>query len=136
MSVIGLGDKVEINDGAASAYVIVDDVVDIDVPDAMLGAAVSKRLNSGGTLTKVSTVRDPGELKFTWEFNQAQMTRLNNLKGTAKNFKVTMLDPANSSFVRICAGFIQQNKPTKIVADEIKEVETTVMLSTTHTDSP
>jgi len=136
VSVIGLGDKVEIDDGAANAYQLVPNLVDIDCPDPMLGAAVSKRLNSGGVLTKVATVKDPGELKFTWEYDQATMTRLNNLKGTAKNFKVTIKDPGNSDFVRICPGFIQHNKPSKIVADEIKEVETTVMLSTTPTDSP
>jgi hypothetical protein len=136
MSVIGLGDKVEIDDGAAGAYQLVPNLVSIDAPDAMLGAAVSKRLNSGGVLTKVATVKDPGELKFTWEYDQATMTRLNNLKGVAHNFKVTIKDPANADFVRICPGFIQQNKPTKIVADEIKEIETTVMLSALHTDSP
>jgi hypothetical protein len=136
MSVIGLGDKVEIDDGASNAYAIVPDLTDIDVPDEMLGVAVSKRLNSGGRLTKVTTVGDPGELKFTWEFSQVTMTRLNGLKGTQKNFKVTMLDPANSSFVRILPGKIIHNKPSKIVADEIKEVETTVIVTGAATDTP
>lgn len=127
MSTIGLGSTLEINDGAASAFVDVTNLVDIDPPDDVMGAAESKRLDlASDTITAVPTVKNPGEFSFTYEYDDGtEFDRIDALKGVAKSFKFT----PNGGTAKTVPGFVTSNKMNQVVADQIMTATTTVRVT-------
>jgi len=128
---IGRSATVHINDGSASAYVIVDNLVDFDPPDPVLGTVESKRLTlPSNVLVEVPTIFKAGQAKLKWQFGQANWTRMDGLRTnmTKKNFKFTVNDDTSTTVV-ICAGYVTSNKRMKVEADKIQEVESTITLT-------
>lgn len=120
---IGYGSLLYINDGASSAYVVIDNVVDAEPPAEKLGTVESKRLSiSGGVLVHVPTLFDPGEVQIKQQFTQAGFSRLEGLRKakTKSNVKFTMVDDTSTTVV-IVPGYFTQNKLSKLEADKITD---------------
>lgn len=132
MPCIGLGAKVEINDGASDAYVEVDDIVNLTVPEAEFGVVDSKRLNqaSDKTMRKLVTMMDPGEFSFTYEFGAAKFLRLNTLKGTSKNFRITLpSDGVDDELVITVPGVVRANRMEQVEPDAIQQATATILVT-------
>lgn len=128
---IGNDATIHINDGGSDAYVAVDNLVDFEAPDPVLGTVESKRLDlPSDTLIEVPTIFKAGQAKIRWQFGQANWTRFNGLRAnkTKKNFKFTVNDDTSTTVV-ICAGYVTSNKRMKVEADKIQEVESTITLT-------
>jgi hypothetical protein len=125
---IGYGDTILIDDGASSAYVVIDNVIDFDPPDEQLGIVVGKYLTmTNRRLTKTPTVFDPGQARIKQHMSQVGYSRMEGLKKnrTKKNFKYVMLDNVSNTTV-IVAGYVRSNKHGPVVADEIKTFESQI----------
>lgn len=132
MPCIGLGSIVEVNDGAADAFVAIDDIVNLTVPDEEFGTVESKRLNqsSDKTIRKLVTMKDPGEISFQYEFGAAKFLRLNTLKGTAKSWRITLpSDGVDDEVVWTLPGVLRSNKVEPVAADEIQMVTVTIVVT-------
>jgi hypothetical protein len=141
MSVIGYGAKIQINDGASAAFVDVDDVTQIDMPDEVWGTAESKRLNLPAALIlSVPTLKKAGELKVTYENNKTTWDRINVLKtgGTPSDrpqnmsFKITIPNTPGASpatYTRTIPGFVIENKLDSVEADKIQTATFTVAIN-------
>jgi hypothetical protein len=132
MPTIGLGAKIEINDGAASAFVVVDDLVNLQVPEAEFGTTDSKLLNqsSDKTIRKLVTMMDPGEFTFQYEFSAVKKARLDALKGVAKSYKITLLsDGATATYVVTAPGILRSNKMDQTEPDVIQMATATVVVT-------
>lgn len=128
---IGLGATVHINDGASSAYVLIDMLVDYEPPDEVLGTVESKRLvMPSNVLIEVPTLLKPGNSKIRQQMSQAGFARMESLKRAKgkKNFKFTVPDDTSTTVV-IVGGYITSNKRMKVEVDKLQEFETSV----THT---
>lgn len=131
MPVIGLGDKIQVDDGAASAFVDIDDVVNLNVPDDEFGVVESKRLNqdTDKLIGKVLTMKDAGEFTFQYEFSAVKKARLDALRGTTKNFKIILIsDGATTTWTATFPGAIRANKNEQVAPDEIKLATCTVVV--------
>lgn len=123
---IGLGTTLEINDGSASAFVDVANLITVDPPDAEIQVAESKRLDlSGGLLGKVAATKDPGQFTYQYEYDSTEYSRHDGLKGTSKSFKIT----PNGGTARTIPGFIVSNKQDAVEADGIMTVTVTVQVN-------
>jgi hypothetical protein len=132
MSLIGYGAKVEINDGVASAFAVVNNLTDIDPPDETWKTVESKRLDlASQTLVKVTTLKDPGEFSFSCEMDKTGWDRLTGLKNTQKNFKITILGASTPTddIVRTVPGKITMVKPDQVEADKIVTFKVTVAIN-------
>lgn len=120
---IGLGAKIEVNDGsggAGSAFGEVVDILDITPPDVEVGVVDRKPLNlSDRTLRKKAALKDPGEFSFVYEFSKGKKDRLDALIGSDRAFKITMLDAGDGVWVKTFNGFIKSNKKGNVVSDGI-----------------
>ena len=136
MSQIGLGTKVEINDGTASAFVAVSNFVHLKPPNEEVSKVDSKRLDlTARTLTYVQGLQVPGEFTYEYEFTSAEYARHEGLrrdgttnKSVPKSFKITIVeDTANT--VKTVPGFITKNEIGQISADEIVMATVTVCVT-------
>lgn len=126
MSQIGSGWALAVNDGASSAFVDVDDITELQPPEGVvIGMAESKRLDGGGVVTRVPTVGTPGNFTFTYEHTKTQFERLDALKGTEKNWKVTDITPA-TPWTRTVPGVLTSHVQQPVSADGIVLVVATV----------
>jgi hypothetical protein len=123
---IGLGWKLQVDDGASNAYADITGIVDLEPPDdGSWGFREKKTLDlTNGTVTREKTVKTPGEFTFTWEWDKTQYARLELLDGVAKNWK--MLSTDGTAFTRIVPGILAQNKIQGVTADGGVMVQTTV----------
>jgi hypothetical protein len=134
---IGYGSQAYIDDGSASAYVIVDMLLEFENAAPKLGTVDSKRLDTpNATIVKVPTLFDGGECSLTQQFSQAGWTRLETLRKARayKHVKFSVIDDTSTS-VRIVPGLFTENKIDKVVADEITKFTTTFVVSGQETDS-
>lgn len=132
MPCIALGAIVEVDDGSADAFVAIDDIVNLTVPDEEFGVVESKRLNQSAnkTIQKLVTMKDPGEISFQYEFGAVKFLRLNTLKGTAKNWKITLpSDGADDEVVWTLPGILRSNKVEPVSPDEIQMVTATIVVT-------
>lgn len=132
MPCIGLGDKIQVDDGASNAFVDIDDVINLNIPDDEFGVVESKRLNqaSDKLIRKVLTMKDAGEFTFQYEFSAIKKTRLDALKGTAKNFKIVLnSDGGTATWTATFPGSIRANKVEQVAPDEIKLATCTVVVT-------
>ena len=129
MPQIGMGWKLEVNDGAAAAYAVIDAITDLTVPDdGPFGMAESKRLDiTGKTVTRVVTVKTPGAFTFTYEFDKDQYVRLALLKGTVQNWRASSVDA--TPWTRVVPGTLTQQEISGVQADGIVSVACTVEVS-------
>jgi hypothetical protein len=132
MPKIGLGAKIQVDDGAASAYVDIDDCVNLNVPDDEFGVVESKRLNlsSDKLIRKIVTMKDAGEFTFQYEFSAVKKIRLDALKGIEHNFKIILLsDGSTATWTATFPGIIRGNKIDQVEPDAIQMVTCTVVVS-------
>lgn len=132
MPQIGLGAVIQVNDGAASAYVAIDDLVNLNVPDDEFGVVESKRLNqsSDKLIRKVVTMKDAGEFSFQYEFSAVKKARLDALKGTEKGFKIILQsDGATATWTASFNGIIRSNKIDQVEPDQIQMTTCTVVVT-------
>lgn len=132
MSQIGLGSKVEINDGAADAFEVVTNVTSLGVPDIILNVTESKRLNiTNGTIRKVPTMFDRGTVQITYEFSSTEKDRLDGLRDakTEKSFRFTLEFGTTDWVSDDLKGYVTQNVVNPVVADEIMTCTATITFS-------
>ncbi|HEY1191935.1 MAG TPA: hypothetical protein VGE74_30170 [Gemmata sp.] len=132
MPVIGLGDKIQVDDGNADAFVDIEDVVNLNVPDDEYAVVESKRLNLAADkqVRKVLTMKDAGEFTFQYEFSADKKSRLDALKGAAKNFKIILnSDGETATWTATFPGSIRSNKVEQVAPDEIKLATCTVVVT-------
>jgi hypothetical protein len=118
---IGYGTTVFVDDGASSAYVGIDNLIDCDPPAEKLNTVESKRLNiAGGVLVSVPTLFDPGECQVYQQFTNAGFSRMETLRKakTLCHFKFTIVDDVSGTTV-IVPGYVTQNQTEKVEADKI-----------------
>lgn len=123
---IGLGWKLQVNDGVAGAYADISYIVDLDPPDdGAFGMREKKTLDlSNSTVTREKTVKTPGDWTFTYEWDKTQYARLELLDGTSQNWKVLSTD--GTPFARIVPGVLLQQKINQVTADGGVTVTATV----------
>lgn len=134
---IGYGSNAYIDDGAANAYVVVDNLLDFDNAAPKLGTAESKRMNTpNATIVKVATLFDGGEVSITQQHTQAGWTRLETLRKAraVKHVKLSVIDDTSTS-VRVVPGLFVQNKQSKVKPDGITEFVTTFVVTGQETDT-
>lgn len=126
MSQIGLGWKIQVDDGAANAFVDITAVTNLNVPsDGPFGTVESKRLDiTNKTVTRVPTVKTPGSFSFTYEFDKTQFARLELIRGIEKNWKVSSTDAV--AWTRTAPGVLVEQKIEGVSADGIVQVACTV----------
>ena len=133
MSWIGLGSKVEINDGASNAYVEITNVTSLGLPDIVLGMTESKRLNiTNRTRQQVPTLLDRQTVQITYEFSTLEKDRLDGLRDavTEKSFKFTIEQTGGTDWVSApIKGYVTANVVNPVVADEIVTCTATVTFS-------
>ena len=133
MSLIGLGCKVEINDGVADAYAEITAVTSLGTPDVTLNTTESKRLDiTNRTIRKVATMFDRGEVQITYEFSATEKDRLDGLRDavTEKSFRFTVEVPGGTDWVSDpLKGYVTKNVINDVVADEIVTCTATVTFS-------
>jgi hypothetical protein len=112
------GVTLEVNDGAASAYVGITDLETLDAPGATVKMVERKRLANTGLVEKVPSPRkDPGECAFTYELTDVLHVRMDALLGvTGKGWRVTYPDGLRLAFT----GTLSENKPQQSKGEEIQ----------------
>lgn len=130
MPTIGLGAKLEVNDGASSAFVEIPALLNLTVPDPEFGAAESKLLSqaSDKTIRMVPTMKTPGEFQFQYEFDGDVKDRLDDLLGVSKQWKPTLVDGV-STWTKTVPGFLKSNKLDQVEPDQIQTVTAVVVVS-------
>jgi hypothetical protein len=131
MSQIGLSSKVEIDDGASSAFVEITNVTSLGCPDITLGMVESKRLNiTNRTIRKVPAMFDRGEITITYEFSDTEKDRLDGLRDavTEKSFKFT-IEYGVTDWTETIKGYVTKNVINEVVADEIVTCTATITFS-------
>ena len=134
---IGYNSAAYIDDGAASAYVVVDNLLDFDNAAPKLGIVESKRLNTpNATAVKIPTIFDGGEAMLTQQHTQAGWNRLETLRKAraVKHVKFSVIDDTSTS-VRVVPGYFVHNKQSKVKVDGITEFVTTFAISGAETDT-
>lgn len=130
---IGDGSTIEVNDGAADAFVEIDQVIDFDVPSEQVGTVESKRLNlDGGVIRNLATLKKPGSFTIRQNFTNAGFARMEAIRTgsqvTPKQWKFTVTDDDSDTEITV-PGILTENKITKVEADKITEFETMVQVS-------
>ena len=136
MAQIGYGSKVEINDGVASAFVEVSNLVSIKPPAEKVTVVPSKKLNgTSRTNTSVPGMNEPGEFQFTYEYTDTEFDRIEALRRDAtthkplnKSFKITIEDETADT-VKTISGFVTSNEMDNVEAESITMVTVTVQLT-------
>ena len=135
MPCIGLGAKVEFSAadpalGSPGTYTVVDDIVNLTVPDEEFGVVESKRLNLAidKTIRKLITMKDAGEISFQYEFGAAKFLAMNGIKGANRAWRITLpSDGTDADIVFVIPGTLRGNKVEPVVADEIEMVTATIV---------
>jgi hypothetical protein len=131
MPVIGLGAQLEVNDGALDAFVVIDDIMNLQIPDGEFGSTPSKLLNQSAdkTIRYLPTMVEPGEFSFQYEFSGTKKDRLDTLKGVDKEWKVTLPDDPTGTWTKTVPGFVKSNKQDPTEPDQIQTVTCVVCVS-------
>lgn len=119
----GDGTLLEVNDGASNAYAAVTELGTLNPPGSEIKVVERKRLANTGIVERVPSPRvDPGEVAYTYEITDVAHARLDGLKGLRKHaggaavaWRVTYPDGLRLAF----NGFVRQNKPQQLQAEEI-----------------
>lgn len=124
---IGFGGTLEINDGPADAFVEVDAVISLGIPNYVMGTVESKRL-SRAVVKKLPTILNGGNLTIKQDFTHAGYARMQAIKGTEKLFKFTIPDDDGDTEITV-PGIVTQNKVSDLDPEKVTEFDTTVEIS-------
>lgn len=126
---IGDGWELQINDGASSAFVKIDALTEVQVPeDGVVGMAESKRLDGGGFVTRVPTVSTPVDFTFTYEHTKARFDRIDAHKGEEKQWKIKDTTPS-TPWAKTFPGVLTSHVQQPVSADGIVLVVGTVAVT-------
>ena len=124
--VFGEGTILEVNDGAASAFVAIDDVTNVDPPDA---AAIEVERNRLSVTTMkeraFSTRLDPGMLQFTYEADYTKVARIELLKNVDKSWRLTLTDGLRMAFT----GRLMTNDVQGVQGEQVNSAQCSVRLT-------
>lgn len=124
---IGVGWKVQVDDGVGSAFADIEKVTEVTPPeDGVVGMAESKTLDiSGNTVGRVPTVKTPTNFTFTYEHSKTRYERLEALRGSIKNWKVIDTTPTTPWDIQV-PGVLTSHVQQAVAADGIVLVTATV----------
>lgn len=128
---IGYGATLEINDGTADAYVVVDKVVTLGVPSYVTGVVESKRLDlTNRVIIKLPTLVNGGNFQFTVQHTNATHARLVAVRDllAEKSFRVTIPDDDGDTVVTV-PGILTEVKVEDLDAEKITVISCTVEVS-------
>lgn len=122
----GEGTVIEVNDGASSAYVAIDNVLNATPPDEAVVTVERNRLSVTDIVeTGFSSRKDPGQLVFQYETDLTKFDRLNDLKNVEKGWRVTYAGYMRMAFT----GRLINNAPDQIAGGAITSATATVRLT-------
>lgn len=123
---IGLGWKLQVNDGVADAYADINGITSLGIPDdGPVGMVEHKPLDlANSTVTRSAALVTPGAFTFSYEFTKADYIRLAALKRVQKNWKVSSTD--GTPWTRIVPGILSVQTLQPVVADGVVTVDVTV----------
>lgn len=128
---IGFGGVLELNDGAADAYVVIPKVETLGIPTQVTGTTESKALDlPEGVIQKLPNLKDGGTFQFKYHVIAATNTRLETIRAarTIKNWKVSV--PCDTGFiVVIVPGFVQENRIEELESEKLTVGMVTVVVS-------
>lgn len=117
----------EVDDGAASAFVAIDCIQSFQPPDdGAVGMVESKCLDMvDNTVTREATVKTPDAFTFVYEHSATRTARIDALKGNAHNWKFTDTT-AGTPYTRTVPGVLVRNQFDPVTADGLVTVTATV----------
>lgn len=121
----GEGTSLEVNDGEASAYVAIADVIDISPPGQMATAIDRKRLSVTSLKERFSGIPDPGEMTFNYEWEYANWTRIAALFKVSKSYRITFPGYGRMAFT----AELREHRPASVQGETIISVAATLMLT-------
>lgn len=131
---VGFGGILEINDGAAEAYVAVPKIEVLGVPNPVTGIVESKTLDlPDATIRKLGTLVNGGSFTFKYHLISATHARMEAIRITRlpKNFRVKApVDTGVGGFIVVTVpGIITQNQIEDMEAEKIQVGNVTVEVS-------
>lgn len=132
--IFGEGTAIAINDGAASAFVDVEDATAITPPQETVVVVERNRLSATTLVERAfSTRRDPGQSSFQYEVGFDKFDRINDLVNSDQSFRITYTDGTRIAFT----GRIISNVPEGVQGSAITMATATIQLTSliTLTDS-
>lgn len=132
MATIGLGSKVQVDDGASNAFVDFDEVTNITVPMQELATVESTHLGISNRMrTYVAGLIEPGLMSFEQNWSDAAYDRALDLRGVTKNYKVIFPDTSTAAF----AGILQKAE-IDVQVDQIIKIKNEVKVTGSVTFTP
>lgn len=124
MAAIGFGSKLEVDDGASSAFVAFE-TRQVSIPKADLEYIDASYLNMGDRYRRyVAGLIAPGDMTFEVLYTKDDLTRLYALRATTKNYKITFPDASTVTF----AGILQ-NAEMDVTVDQVMVVKGSVRVT-------
>lgn len=129
--VFGEGTVLEINDGAASAYVAVDDLTENLTPPNPEHPRVPRPRLSQTTFAEVvlSALKQLGESSFTYEMKYANFSRIALLVNVEKSFRITYPSEGTEQTRFAFTGKIYRNVANPITGGAITTATATLIVT-------
>lgn len=125
--IFGEGSSLEVNDGSASAYVAIDDVLTIDPPDNTVIEIERNRLSVTTMTEKAFSGRlELGTLSFTYEIDATSYSRIELLKKVSKGWK---FKNSGTNQTMAFTGVLTANKKNGVAGQTIDSATATVRLT-------
>lgn len=126
MASVGFSTVVQVNDGAASAYVAFTNVTKVKTPAADIGSVEDTHIaSSGRARTFQAGMIDNGMLEFTQRWDVTAWSRVIALSYTSHGWKVIFPDNTTASF----SGFVTNFEVGEVVNDQIIDFTVKVKVS-------
>jgi hypothetical protein len=101
-AMIGNTTTIQVSDGASAAYSSVPNAFAITVPAPEFQTVEATNLDSGGVRQHISALKEPGEFSFKFRYNETQLDRSLDWRGTALNYKVIFPDSSHLITPGLC----------------------------------
>lgn len=120
----GDGIMLEVNDGAASAFVALTEIESITPPGTSRKMVQRNRLSVTNLVERVASPRrDPGDITVTFELTDVLAARLEALDGVSKSYRITYLTDGLRLAV---TGTLYQTKPGQVQAEQFVMAAVTI----------
>lgn len=135
---VGFGGTLEINDGAADAFVVVPKVETLGVPSETVGVVESKRLDlPDATIIKLATLKNGGTFSFKVQVTAATYMRLDAIKiaRATKQYRVSV--PVDTGKLRVTVpGIIASNPIEDLESEKITVMNVTIEVAGARIAAP
>jgi hypothetical protein len=127
MSILADGTTVTFNDGAASAYVAVPDIISFNPPEGEIGEYDGTALTStaGIMIKKPKSRMEPGTWDYTAFYSDAEYLRVVAARGVEKSHKITYPDTK----IDTIPGFIKSVKRLEGQNQEPMKMSVTIQIT-------